>query len=95
MSRSEIYQEKKKRTFELKKTDTVLNPEKEKETGIKIVKKIDRSPEQMLQENPHSNTKLYFFAEKPVYFSKKGSIGQKNKSSLVNSKSKGQVMPAD
>lgn len=43
----------------------------------------------MLQENPNSNTKLYFFAEKPVYFWKKGCMGDKNKSSLVNSKSKG------
>lgn len=48
----------------------------------------------MLQENPKSNTKLYIFADKPVYMWRKASIGDKNKSSLVNSKSKGQVMPA-
>ncbi len=43
----------------------------------------------MLQENPKSNTKLYIFADKPVYMWRKASIGDKNKSSLVNSKSKG------
>ena len=36
------------RTFERKKTDTIVNPESDKEMGIKIVKKIEKSPDQML-----------------------------------------------
>jgi hypothetical protein len=34
--------------FEHKKTDLILNPEQHNEGGIKIVKKLDRSPDHML-----------------------------------------------
>jgi hypothetical protein len=94
-SRTETFQPGKLRTYDVKRTDTVLNPEGEKEKGIKIVRKMERSPDRMLQENPNSNTKLYIFADKPVYMWKKGFTADKNKSSLVHSKSKGHVMPTE
>lgn len=79
------------KTFQFKKTDTILNPEKEKETGLKIVKKIERSPNNMFTDNPKSNTNLYYFAKEPVYLQKKGAKHNKTNSSLIFSPSTNQM----
>lgn len=79
------------KTFPFKKTDLILNPEKEKETGLKIVKKIERSPNNMFTDNPKSNTNLYYFAKQPVYLQKKGAKHNKTNSSLVFSPSTNQM----
>lgn len=36
------------KTYQSKKTDLILNPEREKSMGRKIVRKMDKSPDKML-----------------------------------------------
>lgn len=56
----------KKRTFEQRQTNIILNPDPEKEQGKRIVRPIEVSPDHMLTENPKSNQNLYFFSESPI-----------------------------
>lgn len=82
MTRPSPTKEDKKKTFEKKKTDTILNPETPKPSYRKIVNTIERSPEKMLVENEKSNPNMYFYSGKPIILERKGGLQYKNKSSL-------------
>jgi hypothetical protein len=88
--------EGKKRTFEAKKTDTVLNPESSKEKGIGIRHRIEKSPDNMLSEHPRSDPNSFCFYQTQVVLQKKKSVwGQeKNRSTLTHSASRGEIMPS-
>jgi hypothetical protein len=47
----------------------------------------------MLTENPRSNPKLYFMTDRAVYLQNKVAAGEKNRSSLIFSPSRGEIMP--
>jgi hypothetical protein len=71
------------RTYSRRKTDTIVNPEREKLSSKKIVKEIDKSPERMLTDNPNSNPNLYFFSNQTLVIGRKGNVIDKNKSNIV------------
>lgn len=52
----------KKRMYETKKTDLILNPESKEEKGMRIVKKIEKSPDKYFSEHPKSNPNIYIFS---------------------------------
>ena len=48
--------------YETKKTDLILNPESKEEKGMRIVKKIEKSPDKYFSEHPKSNPNIYIFS---------------------------------
>ncbi len=57
------------------------------------MKKIEKSPNNMLTDNPKSNTNLYYYSKEPVFLQKKGAKHNKTNSSLVFSPSIHQMVP--
>lgn len=71
------------KTYNLRPTNPILNPEAERLSMKKIVKDIQPSPKKLLTEHPDSNEKLHFFGSRGVIVERKGALSnQKNKSSV-------------
>ncbi len=88
------YKESKKKTYERKRQNPILDPEQEKtKTGIKITRTPSKSPDNILTEHPNSNPQLYNFLEKTTIVPRKGAIRDKNQSSLTLCSSLGELVP--
>jgi hypothetical protein len=60
----------------------VLNPESQKETGIKIVNVMQRSPERLMTGHPLSNPNIFCYPLGTILVQRKGCIKDINHSTL-------------